>query len=76
MRRALLFPLILVDLGGFNFDSVLGGLTFNMDNAFDEFVDKSSNTMLEQYEDFYSSIAEYGSLWNSQERQNYYIYTT
>lgn len=62
----------LVDLGGFSFDSVLGGLTFNMDNAFQEFVDKSSNSMLEQYEDFYSSIAEYGALWNSQERQNYY----
>lgn len=62
----------LVDLGGFNFDSVLGGLTFNMDNAFDAFVDKSSNTMLEQYEDFYSNIAEYGTLWASEQRQNYY----
>lgn len=62
----------LVDLGGFSFDSVLGGLSFNMDNAFDEFVDKSSNTMLEQYEDFYSDISEYGALWASEQRQNYY----
>lgn len=62
----------LVDLGGFSFDSVLGGLTFNMENAFEEFVDKSANSLVENYEDFYSSIAEYGQLWASQERQNYY----
>lgn len=62
----------LVDLGGFSFDSVLGGLTFNMENAFDEFVDKSANSLVENYEDFYSSIAEHNALWASQERQNYY----
>ena len=62
----------LVDLGGFSFDSVLGGLTFNMENAFEEFVDKSANSLVENYEDFYSSIAEYGQLWASENRQNYY----
>lgn len=62
----------LVDLGGFSFDSVLGGLTFNMDNAFQEFVDKSANSLAEQYENFYSNIAEYGQLWASENRQNYY----
>lgn len=57
-------------LGGFSFDSLLGGLSLNFDDLLGEFSANLGDSITQQYDDIYSNIATHNELWNSSERQN------
>lgn len=57
-------------LGGFSFDSVLGGLSLNFDDLLGEFSANLGDTITEQYDNIYSDIADHNELWLSNQRQN------
>lgn len=57
-------------LGGFSFDSLLGGLSLNFDDLLGEFSANLGDSISQQYDTIYSDIAAHNELWNSQERQN------
>lgn len=57
-------------LGGFSFDSLLGGLTLQFDDLLGEFNANLGDSINQQYDTIYSDIAAYNELWNSQERHN------
>ena len=57
-------------LGGFSFDSVLGGLSLNIEDLLGEFTANLGDSVQDQYNNIYSDIAAHNELWDSQERQN------
>lgn len=57
-------------LGGFSFDSLLGGLSLQFDDLLGEFSANLGDSINQQYDNIYSDIAAHNELWNSQERQN------
>lgn len=57
-------------LGGFTFDSLLGGLSLQFDDLLGEFSANLGDSINQQYDNIYSDIANHNELWNSQERQN------
>lgn len=57
-------------LGGFTFDSLLGGLSLQFDDLLGEFSANLGDSIEQQYDNIYSDIASHNELWNSQERQN------
>lgn len=59
-------------LGGFSFDSVLGGLSLNFEDLLGEFTANLGDSIQGQYDDLYSNIANYNELWLSDQRQNLY----
>lgn len=57
-------------LGGFSFDSLLGGLSLNFEDLLGEFTANLGSSIQDQYDDIYSDIANYNEAWLSNQRQN------